>query len=374
MKRIILFSLLALVGLSNRAACQTELGGKPTPQVILGAKAYTPARDAKELVAFAKSLGLNTLFVGDQLATSVAFREECRKAGLRYFLIIRTFNDPEAAAEDPTLVTVNRDGGQGRREGDVMVSPSRGDFRRAKQERIRAAIERLQPDGVTLDYFRYFIYWEAVDPKTGPVNFPAFSFDRSSVEDFLQTTGAHLKSSLAPGVREVPRTVIEEIWSDHRPAWYQWRADRIAKDAQEFTGFIRQQFPGLPIVLHAVPWTRDEFDGAREKIVGQDLRLLAPSFDYVSPMEYSALTHRGEGWVERLNQELLKEVPSAKLLPSVEVGPDGPEFPPMPPGHYESDLKAARKAKAGVVLYHLELLLSDPVKQAITKRLMGQSN
>lgn len=80
---------------------------------------------------------------------------------------------------------------------------------------------------------------------------------------------------------------------------------------------------------------------------------------------------RGQGWVERLNRDLLAEVPAAKLLPSIEVGPDGPKFPPMSLEDYESDLRSARKAPAGVVLYHLELLLDDPAKQAITKRIIG---
>ena len=88
-------------------------------------------------------------------------------------------------------------------------------------------------------------------------------------------------------------------------------------------------------------------------------------------MEYSALTRRGPGWVERLNRNLVAEVPAAKLLPSVEVGPDGPNFPPMSLNGYESDLKAACKAPAGVVLYHLELLLDDPAREDITKRLLG---
>ncbi|HET7208479.1 MAG TPA: hypothetical protein VFI95_18025 [Terriglobales bacterium] len=341
------------------------------PRVIRGAKVYRAVRDPRDLVRFAKSLGLNTLFVGDQLAASLPFRQECQKAGLQYFLIIRIFNDPEAAADDATMISVDREGRQGRRGDDVMISPAREDFRRIKRERIRAAIERLKPDGVTLDYFRYFIYWEGVDPKTGPLNFPAFSFDRASVEDFVRATGLPLKPDLPPGTQEVPRALIDRIWNHHREAWYRWRVERLVEDAQEFTSFIRQQFPELPIVLHAVPWTRDEFGGAREKIVGQDLRRLAPFFDYVSPMEYSALTRRGPGWVERLNRNLVAEVPAAKLLPSVEVGPDGPQFPLMSLEDYESDLIAARKASAGLVLYHLELLLDDPARQDITKRLIG---
>jgi len=72
--------------------------------------------------------------------------------------------------------------------------------------------------------------------------------------------------------------------------------------------------------------------------------------------------------VEKLDRALLTEMPAAKLLPSIEVGPDGPQFPPMPPAHYESDLQSALKQPAGVVLYHLELLLDDPTRQAITKR------
>jgi hypothetical protein len=337
---------------------------------ILGAKVYGPVRDPRELVEFAKSLGLNTLFVGDELAASLAFREQCRAAGLKYFLIIRTFNDPEAAKQDPSLVSIDREGRPARREDDVMICPSRQDFRRAKMERIRAAVQRLKPDGVTLDYFRFFIYWEAVDPQKGPGDFPAFCFDGCCVRDFLNATRVRLRTGLPYDPTAVPRELIEDIWREHRQAWYEWRVKRIADNAAEFTGFIRKQFPGLPIVLHAVPWTRDEFDGAREKIVGQDFRLLAPFFDYVSPMAYSALTHRGPGWVEKLDRALLTEMPAAKLLPSIEVGPDSPQFPPMPPAHYESDLEAARRTAAGVVLYHLELLLDDPAKQAITKRLI----
>ena len=337
---------------------------------ILGAKVYRPARPSEELVKLAKSLGLNTIFVGDELAASVEFREKCRSAGLKYFLIIRTFNDPEAARQDPTLVSVDREGKPARRGDDVMICPSRADFRRQKMQRIRVALELLKPDGVTLDYLRFFIYWEAVDPQKGPGDFPAYCFDASCVHEFLNSTKIRPHAGLPRDPAAVPRELIDEIWREHRAAWYEWRVKRIADDAAELTGLIRKQFPGLPIVLHAVPWTRDEFDGAREKIVGQDFRLLASYFDYISPMAYSALTHRGPGWVEKLDDSLLTEVPTEKLLPSIEVGPDGPKFPPMSPADYESDLKAALTAKSGVVLYHLELLLDDSEKQAITKRLL----
>ncbi len=344
------------------------IGGEP--QRVLGAKVYHAVRGPQELVQFAKSLGLNSLFIGDELANSLELREQCRAAGLKYFLILRTFNDPEAAKQDPSLVSIARDGNPGRRQDDAMICPSRHDFRRAKLERIKTAIQRLKPDGVTLDYFRFFIYWEAVDPKTGPVDFPAFCFDRACLQDFVHSGSMKLRNPSVADTLAKNRSLIDEIWREHREAWYEWRIRRIAKNAQEMTGFIHKEFPGLPIVLHAVPWTRNEFSGARERIVGQDFRLLAPYFDYVSPMAYSALTHRGPGWVEKLDRELLEEVPAEKLLPSIEVGPDGPEFPPVPLAHYEGDLKAALQAKPGVVLYHLELLLADPAKQAVTRQLL----
>jgi hypothetical protein len=342
--------------------------GWPQAGPILGAKVYRPVRAPAELVQFAKSLGVNTLFVGDELAHSQPFREACRTAGLKYYLIIRTFNDPEAAQQDPTLVSIDREGWPARRGDDVMICPSRADFRQANLRRIKAALEQLKPDGVTLDYFRYFIYWEAVDPQKGPGDFPAFCFDSACLRDFIASGGANLRNAVVADSRDVNRPLVDQIWREHRKAWYEWRIHRLERNAQEMTGFIRKEFPGLPIVLHAVPWTRDEFSGARARIVGQDFRLLAPYFDYVSPMAYSALTHRGPGWVEKLDRSLLGEVPASKLLPSIEVGPDGPEFPPMPTAHYKSDLNAALASKTGVVLYHLELLLNDSEKQAITRR------
>jgi hypothetical protein len=341
-------------------------------QAILGAKVYKPVRDPKTLVEFAVSLGLNWVFVGDELATWGRFREQVRKAGLKYALIIRMFNDPETARADPSLVSTDRQGRPARRADDVMICPSRADFRRAKLARMKALIERREPDAVTLDYFRFFIYWEGVDPQTpqSGVNFPAFCFDRACLEDFLCSTHLSIPLASGPEPSAAHRDLVDRIWKEHREAWYEWRVHRLVENAWEFTGMIRKSFPGLAIVLHAVPWTREEFGGARQTVVGQDLRRLAPFFDYVSPMAYSALTRRGPGWVERLSRALLAEFPSAKLLPSIEVGPDGPQFPAMSAAHYESDLEAVRRAEAGVVLYHLELLLDAPVKQAITKRLM----
>jgi hypothetical protein len=362
LKLIIVGLLFLFLAIPQAAMCQK--------QPILGAKVYRAVRQPKELVESAKSLGLNTLFVGDELATSLPFREQCRRGGLKYFLIIRTFNDPEAAAHDPSLVSVDREGRPAQHLDDVMICPSRPDFRRAKMQHIKTALQRLKPDGVTLDYFRFFIYWEGVDPRTGPVDFPAFCFDASCLDDFVRSSGLRLRYLPVRDSLPANRELIDEIWGLHREAWYDWRVRRIEENAREFTGFIRKEFPRLLIVLHAVPWTAEEFDGAREKIVGQDLQRLAPFFDYVSPMEYAALTRRGLGWVARLNKELLREVPAAKLLPSIEVGPDGPEFPPMSPQDFEDDLKAAQEVGAGVVLYHLELLLDDPEKQAITKRLL----
>lgn len=336
---------------------------------ILGAKVYRGGRNPQELIGLARNLGVNALFVGDELARSGDFRAQCAKAGLRYFLIARTFNDPEAAAGDSTLVSVDRTGKPARRNGDVMICPSRADFRQKKMQRIKAEIERLRPDGLTLDYFRYFIYWEGIDPQRGPENFPAYCFDASCVSEFLRSTKLRLSTGVPRDSGPVPRELSDEVWFHHRDEWYRWRTRRMAENAREFTEFLRKNFPALPIVLHAVPWSRNEFDGAREKIVGQDLQLLVPYFDYVSPMEYSALTRRTSGWVAGLNGKLREEVPAAKLLPSIEVGPDGPEFPPLSLERYQSDLSAARGAEAGVVLYHLELLVGDSRKQAITKRL-----
>lgn len=50
------------------------MGGET--QRVLGAKVYHPVRSPQELVKFAKSLGLNTLFVGDELAKSLELREQ----------------------------------------------------------------------------------------------------------------------------------------------------------------------------------------------------------------------------------------------------------------------------------------------------------
>ena len=66
---------------------------------ILGAKVYRQDRPSEELLKLAKSLGLNALFAGDELAAPEEFREECWAGGLKYLLTIRTFNGPKATRQ-----------------------------------------------------------------------------------------------------------------------------------------------------------------------------------------------------------------------------------------------------------------------------------
>jgi hypothetical protein len=65
-----------------------------------------------------------------------------------------------------------------------------------------------------------------------------------------------LRSVLTPAPSAVPLRVIDEIWNEHRQAWYQWRTERITKDAQQLTSSLRKQFSGLPIVLQMLSTRR----------------------------------------------------------------------------------------------------------------------
>ncbi|HSD26916.1 MAG TPA: hypothetical protein VLL75_06400, partial [Vicinamibacteria bacterium] len=109
------------------------------------------------------------------------------------------------------------------------------------------------------------------------------------------------------------------------------------------------------------------YDGGPIRVVGQDVRALAPLADFVSPMCYAHMLHRDPAWVARVVRELASRV-DVPVLPSIEVK-ESYRQEPLTKAFFAAALDAAlAPPSAGVVFWRWPPLSEDVAKQEIVSR------
>ncbi len=156
---VILLVLAAGCGRQDRAA--------PVRPVV-GIKIYEAAPPFDGLFREWRELGINTLFVSEALARTRDFREQAAARGLPLFVIFPVFQDPEVLKEDPGLAALTAAGTPAREEWVEFVCPAREDHLRQKIDQLKSLVADCDPYAVSLDFIRYFVFWEKVAPDRSP--------------------------------------------------------------------------------------------------------------------------------------------------------------------------------------------------------------
>ena len=139
---------------------------------IVGVKIYDHKGDVPSLFDQFAEVGVNTVFCSEALAADAGFRLQARDRKIKVFVIEPIFFDAEALKADPGLYAITSKGERAKEDWVEFVCPTRDQFRKRKIAAVRDAVQRLQPDGVSLDFIRYFVYWEMVHPDRTPGSLP----------------------------------------------------------------------------------------------------------------------------------------------------------------------------------------------------------
>ena len=107
-----------------------------------------------------KKLGINTVFCSIELFSNEGFRSFLEESKLKSFIITPVFFDPEALQMDTSLFAITKGGDKAKDDWVEFVCPSRKDFRKQKIEKITKLVEELDPDGISIDFIRHFVFWE----------------------------------------------------------------------------------------------------------------------------------------------------------------------------------------------------------------------
>ncbi len=342
----------------------TAAEARPTgsPDLMIGVKIYERAGDFPELFRDWRSLGINTAFVSAALASNPEFRGLARTNGIALFIILPTFQNPEALKERPDQAAITSEGKPAREEWVEFVCPSREDYRTRHVEYVKGLVRDCDPEGISLDFIRYFVFWEKVYPDRSPGSLPQTCFCPVCLERFQKETGIRIPGDLAGTVRQA-----EWILSRHLREWTEWKCGIVASLVETLAGEARRIKPGIKINLHAVPWRRRDFDGALRTIAAQDLARIGRSVDYISPMCYHHMVLRTPDWVHSVVEDFAGEV-RVPVIPSIQVG-EAYIDKPLLPEEFEAALAEALKPPSrGVVFWNWDALARSPEKREIVRR------
>ena len=330
---------------------------------IVGVKIYDHQGDVRTLFDQFAEVGVNTVFCSEALAADAGFRRQARDRNVKVFVIEPIFFDAEALKADPGLYAITSKGERAKDDWVEFVCPTREAFRTRKIAAVRDAVRRLQPDGVSLDFIRYFVYWEMVHPDRTPASLPDTCYCPHCLARFQAETGV----ALPAGVKTAP-AAAEWIGRHAQERWVRWKTGKITSMARDLAAAAREAKPGILVNLHAVPWRARDFGGAIRRVAGQDIEALSRVADFVSPMCYTLMQHRDAAWIHSVVDDMAG-VSSAGVLPSIQVRPEYPGDDAMSTSRFERAVQAALAPPSrGVVFWSWAHLAQEPEKRAALVR------
>ena len=365
-RRIVLgFALaLALVLLTDvDRVLGRDASAQAKPDRIIGIKIYDHSGDFRTLFEEWRSLGINTAFVSPALAAKPDFRYLAREGGIDIFLILPIFFNAEELERRPELQAINKDGKPAVDDWVKFVCPSREDYRKERVEWVRKLVEDIDPDGVSLDFIRDFVFWEVVAPDRTLASLPNACFCPNCLKKFQADTGVEIPADLTT-------TAAKSAWieKDHLGEWTDWKCGLITTMARDLAAAARAAKPSVKVNLHAVPWRSTDFGGAIKIVAGQDLPTLGGFVDYISPMCYHHMVRQTPAWVHSVVEDMIART-RMPILPSIQVK-EAYRTDALSADEFKTALvEALKPLSRGVVFWSWDSLGPDAERKAIVRSL-----
>lgn len=333
--------------------------------LMVGIKVYAIERAPALLFQEWDELGINTVFA-PQLLLNTEFRMLARKHHIKTFMIVPIFFDPDALHSNPTLYAITNAGVVAKEEWVEFVCPSREDYRRSKIDSVKTLIRELDPDGLSLDFIRHFVFWEKVYPDRPNEAIPNTCFDPHCLQKFQTDLNLLIPDSLI----QIPE-IVDWISNNYLAEWTEWRCELITNMIRDIVNAVREIKPGIEVNVHAVPWRENDFGNAIKSVTGQDFSKIDAHVDMLSPMTYAHMVKQKPEWVNSVVQDLAHQV-KCKVIPSIQVN-KAYLTEPLTVTEFEKSLIAAlKKPSSGVIFWSWEQLDEYPEKKEILRSVLNK--
>lgn len=305
-------------------------------------------------------LGVNAVFVHSG-SISHEMMQRAKAEGMKVYAEFATLNGKNYVEEHPEAWAINEKGEPVEAASWFMgVCPTEPGFRQYRFNLLRELLFNFDIDGVWMDY----VHWHAQFEEPEPI-LPETCFCDHCLASFSKDTGLEIPDGTTP---EKAQWILKNL----DPEWRDWRCKVILDWAVEIRNIINEMKPGTLLGLYHCPWTDEEFDGARRRILGLDYDLLHDFFDVYSPMVYHARMGRQPEWVEEnitwfCNRMKIKPGKFPKVWPIVQAY-NNPYT--ISASEFETVLKGGLAAETtGVMMFTTRAVADDDEKVNSLKKL-----
>jgi hypothetical protein len=369
--RLLLLSvLLCLQGLAAGSGREVALKMLSAP--------VAPVTPVTPVVEQLRASGVTTVFCrADNLFTDAAagrnlreFRKLLAGAGIKFYLTAPVFCDPEATRKDPGLLGMGHLGNPSKAPGvewNSFVCPARPEYRKQRMAGIVDQVRELRPDGLSLDFIRYFVYWETVRPDQTGASIEKFCFCDYCLG--LMSTELGLRFPADAVTRQAKAAWV---LASHREEWTAWKCEKITSMVRETAAAAHRIIPELRISLHGIPWMEQEYDGGRRVIAGQDLKKLTAYVDVFGPMCYFQMLQRPPEWVHDVAVDYFRQT-GKPPLPSVQASRSNRNEGAAADAFRRHLLAGLESPSSGINLFSWDQLSRDSEKLDILRRVLAEA-
>ena len=264
-------------------------------------KIYSVPSDIEKTVQMWTELGFDTIMTGRECLSDSVFLNKIHENGMKLSVVEPVFLAPsetETVRFVPYEPALLKDGSAAVEDWVRFVCPTDAHWLSYVYERIKNDA-KLGADILTFDFARFFLFWEMVLPET-----PASSLKRTCFCERCKKAAASFASEK------------------------EWRTNIVTQAVKNCVKAAKSVSASVMTGVHIVPWKTDMFpsdsgegtSGALETVLGQDLRALSESVDFLAPMTYHHMIHQSTAYIGEVienHRAFIKD--RIPVVPSVQV-------------------------------------------------------
>ncbi|MBC8769304.1 family 10 glycosylhydrolase [Arenibacter sp. BSSL-BM3] len=308
-------------------------------------------------------LGVNAIFVHSG-SINEDMINRARSEGSKVYAEFATLNGKNYVETHPEAWAINERGEKVEAATWFMgVCPTEPGFRKYRFDQLRDLLLEYDLDGIWMDY----VHWHAQFEDPEPI-LPETCFCNHCLDKFSKDSKV-----------EIPEgsTAQKAKWilNNQDRAWRNWRCKVIYDWTFDIKSIIEEIKPGTLLGLYHCPWNDEEFNEARQRVLGLDYNLLKKTIDVFSPMVYHKRMGRDPQWVQENIQWFSNELDIQKgtfpkIWPIVQAHND--------PGiitteQFETVLRGGLSGKSsGVMMFTTHSMAEDEGKTEVMKKVYSE--
>lgn len=320
-------------------------GQDVTPLKAIYGVSRFEGKSHEETAVVLRDLGVNAVFI----QPDSAFIEVLHKKGIQVFVEVPVFAGASYWKSQPDTRPINSEGRPiAKREWYAGLCPTNPWLRTRKRDQIETTLRRFPIDGLWLDFIRYPCHWEVPNPL-----FEETCFCANCVRTFQRDT----RISIPEGLEDT-RSISRWILNNHGAEWTSWKCDQIARFVREAKDIRDKERPRAVLGVFTVPWRRDDYSNAIERIVAQDFDKLKEDVDVFSPMAYHHACAKPTIWIGEI-VNYMGEKTGKDILPLVQAWDISGEELRQAIG------QGLSPESKGVIIFSLKWLLKEGTLEAV---------